>query len=142
MRLSDEERQRFDALLDEVVEQLPARLRKLLEEKPLVVDDAPSRRLLRELGMDPDEEDLCGLHTGIPLTERSVQDDVEVPEHICIFRRGVIDQAGGWEPWVDEDGTPLGGQELVRREIRITLLHEIGHHFGLDEEDLEQLGYG
>ncbi|MFM8733132.1 MAG: metallopeptidase family protein, partial [Phycisphaerales bacterium] len=46
-----------------------------------------------------------------------------------------------WEPWTDEDGTELGGEERVRHEIRVTLLHELGHHFGLSEEDLGRLGY-
>jgi predicted Zn-dependent protease with MMP-like domain len=49
--------------------------------------------------------------------------------------------AGGWEEGVDEDGTPYGGEARVREEIRITVLHEIGHHFGLGEDDLERLGY-
>ena len=41
----------------------------------------------------------------------------------------------------DEEGQWVGGEGLIRREIRITVLHEIGHHFGLDEDDLEALGY-
>lgn len=141
MHLSDEERDRFDRLLEDEIERLPARLRRLLDETPLIVDDAPSRRLLREMGLDPDAEDLCGLHSGIPLTERSVGDHATLPDQIRIFRRGIIDEAGGWEPWVDEDGTALGGEERIRREIRVTILHEIGHHYGLSEEDLQQLGY-
>ncbi|MHC4429586.1 MAG: metallopeptidase family protein, partial [Planctomycetota bacterium] len=70
-----------------------------------------------------------------------VEHDLEMPETIHLFREGIIDHAGGWERWTDEDGEPLGGEEAVIREIRITLLHEIGHHFGLDEDDLEALGY-
>jgi len=140
MHLSDDERDRFDRLLDEELARLPQRLRDLLDESPLIVDDAPSRRLLLEMGFDPEEDDLCGLHSGVPLTERSVTDH-GVIEDIRIFRRGIIDEAGGWEPWVDDDGTELGGEERVRREIRVTILHEIGHHFGLSEEDLERLGY-
>lgn len=141
MRLDDEERARFDRLLEEEIEALPARVRRMLDETPLVVDDAAPRRLLKELGLDPDVDDLCGLHTGVPLTERSVTDRPDVPEHIRIFRIGIIDQAGGWEEWTDDDGTELGGAARVRHEIRITLLHEIGHHYGLTEEDLERLGY-
>lgn len=140
-RVDDAERERFDRLLDEELARLPRRLRRLLEETPLIVDDAAPRRLLRELGLDPDEDDLCGLHSGIPLTERSVNDRPDVPEHIRIFRRGIIEHAGGWEPWTDDDGTSHGGEERVREEIRITLLHEIGHHYGLGEDDLERLGY-
>lgn len=141
MRLSDEERERFDALLEEEIERLPASVRAMLEATPLIVDDAASRRMLRELGLDPETEDLCGLHSGVPLTERSVSDQPLAPEDIRIFRRGIIDQAGGWEIGRDEDGTEFGGEARVREEIRITLLHEIGHHYGLDEDDLERLGY-
>jgi len=141
MTLDDAERERFDQLMEAEIDRLPARVRRMLEETPLIVDDAAPRRLMRELGLDPEVDDLCGLHTGIPLTERSVSDRPEVPEHIRIFRRGIIDHAGGWEPWIDDDGVEAGGEHRVREEIRITLLHEIGHHYGLDEDDLERLGY-
>ena len=81
------------------------------------------------------------IDAGIPLTERSVNDSGVLPEVIHLFREGIVDEAGGWDEDEDDDG-PFGGEEAVRREIRITLLHEIGHHFGLDEDDLERLGYG
>ncbi len=139
--MSPAERRRFDLLLERVLQTLPPRLHDLLEEAPLIVEDRPSRKLLDELDIDPEEDALCGLHSGTPLTHRSVEHDLEMPETIHLFREGIIDHAGGWEPWADEEGTPLGGEEAVTREIRITLLHEIGHHFGLDEDDLEALGY-
>jgi len=131
-RLRSGERSRFDALLESILGDLPESIRELLEETPLVVEDAPSESLLLEVGLDPDEDDLCGLHSGVPLTERSVDGVNDGPELIHLFRIGIIDHAGGWDE----------GDEPVRREIRITLLHEIGHHFGLDEADLEELGYG
>jgi len=126
-----QERQRFDALLERVLEALPQRLRDLLEQAPLIVEDYPDPKLLAELGMDPVVESLCGLHSGVPLTERSVSDGHDEPVTIHIFREPIIDEAGGWE----------AGEEAVQEEIRITVLHEIGHHFGLEEEDLEALGY-
>jgi len=135
------ERKRFDDLLEQVLDELPARIRALLEEAPLIVDDEPSPELLAELGIDASEEILCGLHSGTPLTHRSVNDGHDLPETIHIFREGVIDEAGGWDPWIDDDGEPAGGEARIVEEIRITLLHEIGHHFGLDEEDLTRLGY-
>ena len=135
------ERERFDELLERVLDELPPRIRALLEEAPLIVDDVPSAELLAELGIDLDEENLCGLHSGTPLTHRSVNDGTDMPETIHIFREGVIDEAGGWEPWVDEDGKTWGGEAHIAEEIRITVLHEIGHHFGLDEDDLTRLGY-
>lgn len=126
-----EQRERFDTLLEAVLAELPPRLHELMEEAPVIVEDHPSAELLEELGMDDAEETLCGLHSGTPLTERSVSHGHDLPETIHLFRKGIIDTAGGWN----------AGEEAVKHEIRVTLLHEIGHHFGLDEEDLEQLGY-
>lgn len=135
------ERDRFDRLLEAVLDSLPSRIRAFLEEAPLIVDDRPSKELAEELELDPDEENLCGLHSGTPLTHRSVEQGADLPETIHIFREGIIDEAGGWESWRDDAGQEWGGEGRVAEEIRITVLHEIGHHFGLDEEDLEELGY-
>ncbi len=145
------ERARFDALLDEVVATLPEPILDLFDEKPLVVEDRPSSEVLREFGLRPEEADeICGLHSG-PMGEirplganddGSPVDDIGV---IHIYREGIVACAGGWEPWedVDDDGAPIsgGGDDLVREEIRITILHEVGHHFGLDEDDLDRLGF-
>jgi predicted Zn-dependent protease with MMP-like domain len=134
------ERERFDALVEDVLASLPAAVHEMLEESPLIVEDFAPRALIRDLGLDPDEDDLCGLHSGFALTQRSVSQSGEVPDQIQIFRRGIIDAAGGWEPGEDEEG-PFGGLDAVREQVRITILHEIGHHFGLDEDDLGRLGY-
>lgn len=98
--------------------------------------------MLRAMGLDLNEEDLCGMHTGVALTERSVTHSGELPDVIQIFRRGILDAAGGWTECRDENGEEYGGVARIEREIRITILHEIGHHFGLSESDLERLGYG
>lgn len=125
-------RDRFDRLLEQVLDELPPHILDLLEEVPLVVDDRPAGRQLDQQGQ-ADPLDLLGLHEGIPLTERSVQDSGVLPERIHLFREGIIDAA------VDEAGRL--SDRALRREIRITLLHEIGHHFGLDEDGLAELGY-
>lgn len=140
--MDDATRQRFDAILENTIECLPEPLLVLLEEVPLVVDDRPTpeliESLLKEWG-EPDTPDtreelaqtLCGLHSGHMLTERSVEHSAELPESINIFREGIIDIAGGTEAHDDD----------LADQIEITILHEIGHHFGLDEDDLERLGY-
>jgi predicted Zn-dependent protease with MMP-like domain len=133
------ERERFDVLFDSVLDTLPEAVHKLLEECPLILEDRPSPRLRDELGIDDEDEILCGLHTGIPLTERSV-DRADASDVIHVFREGVVDMAGGWDEGEDEEG-PFGGEARIREEIRITVLHEIGHHFGLDEDELDKLGY-
>lgn len=130
--LTDADRERFDALLEEALDQLPEHIHKLLEVTPVIVEDSPPDHILKELGVD-DPTELCGLHTGIALTERSVEHGHALPEEIRLFRSGIVNLAGGWRQRDADD--------KVYEEIWITLLHEIGHHFGLDEDDLESLGY-
>ncbi len=147
--MTSAERARFDALLEEALDNLPARLHALLEEVPLVVDDRPDAALARELYEELGHEEgetveefaasLCGLHTGVALTERSVSSPPELPTNIRVFREGIIATAGGWEAQESESADEV--DDAVYEEIMITLLHEIGHHFGLGERDLEELGY-
>ncbi len=134
--MTDAERERFDALLEEAIEDLPAALRARLDEVPVIVLDRPTAELLR--GIEPDPEDpegltLCGLHSGVSLTERSVERSGELPTDVHLFREGIISLAGGWDQPEADD--------VVYEEIMVTLLHELGHHYGLDEDDLERLGY-
>ena len=136
--MSPDERERFDRLLESVLDELPDELHRLLDEAPLVVEDAPSAELLRSMGL-PEDDDLCGLHEGLARTERSVESP-QLPDVITLFRHGIVELAGGWDGRVDA-GARVGGDAAVRQEIRVTLLHEMGHHFGLDEDDLERLGY-
>jgi predicted Zn-dependent protease with MMP-like domain len=130
--MNDLLRRRFDRLMDEVLAELPGHILDLLEEVPLVVDDRPTADQLEEQAMDDDSE-LLGLHDGIPLTERSVQDSGVLPERIHIFRECIIGAA------TDQAGRLT--DEALRHEIRTTVLHEIGHHFGMNEDDLADLGY-
>lgn len=149
--MTEESRARFDALVEEVLEQLPGPLRELLDEVALVVEDVPSPELLRGIEGEPIEDptELCGLHSGRAFTEESVEVSGEPPSTIYLFREGIVAMAGGWEgpPELEAkaEGEP-GGEErtpddLVYEEIWVTLLHEIGHQFGLSEDDLERLGY-
>lgn len=143
--MTDAERERFDRLLEDVIEDLPADVRAMLEEIPVVVEDEPDRKLLdelaREAGEDPAEwepDSLCGLHTGIANTEQSIEGAPTLPSEVTLFRRGIIAEAGGWE---EEGESPEQADDEVFEQIRITLLHELGHQVGLDEDDLEDLGY-
>jgi len=128
--MSDSQRRIFDALLEAEIDRLPDALRELLEETPVVVEDRPSRDDLAEL--EPDGEpggDVLGLHHGVPLTERSVEAPHRMPDRIMLYREPLWRMAGGQ-------------RDRLVEQIHITLLHEIGHHFGLDEDDLERAGYG
>lgn len=129
--MTDEQRNIFDELVERTIAALPATLRRMLDEVPVIVDDTPEQALLDELGESADDA-LLGLHTGTPLTQRGIEGE-EPPSEIRLFRVGIIEHAGGW---AQADAT-----ERVAEEIRITLLHELGHQFGLDEDDLEELGY-
>ncbi len=126
-------RRRFDAILEEVLAQLPTWILDLIDEVPLHVEDYPSDEILCRMNI-PQRQQLCGLYTGIPLTDRSVQQSGVLPDVVTIYREGVINAAANARGAVTDN--------RLRREIRITLLHELGHHHGLDEDDLRELGYG
>lgn len=141
------DRERFDALVEEAICTLPDRLHHLLDEVPVVVLDRPTPAMLRDLDIDPSDtqaaEEICGLHSGTPETEASVENPA-LTSNIHLFREGIISLAGGWEPRSDfseDDDTGPGGEDAVYEEIMVTLLHEMGHQFGLSEEDLRELGY-
>lgn len=127
-----------DAAVRRAIDDLPDHLLELIEEVPIVLIDHPTPEMLTDLGIDPSDPDaldeICGLHTGIALTESSVEHSAELPTVIHLFRRGLLGMA------LDERGRV--DPEILDAETRITILHELGHHFGLDEGDLDDLGYG
>jgi predicted Zn-dependent protease with MMP-like domain len=125
-------REYFDRQLDAVIAESPARVHELLDEVTMYVEDHPSRRLMRELGVRH-RRGLCGLYTGIPLTKRRVDISGVLSDAIYLYREGILAMATDRRGRIDE--------EELRREIRITLLHELGHYHGLNEADLEELGY-
>jgi predicted Zn-dependent protease with MMP-like domain len=122
----------FDTQLEAVLAELPQRVHDLLDEVPMIVEDYPSPELMRKLGVRR-RADLCGLYTGIPLTARSVEHSGVLSDAIHLFREGVLSLAIDRNHQIDE--------AELRRQIRITILHELGHHHGLSEEDLDELGY-
>ncbi|MBM4094621.1 MAG: metallopeptidase family protein [Planctomycetes bacterium] len=125
-------REFFDGHLEHVLKQLPEQVHRLLDEVPLIVDDHPSRETMRRMGVR-NRRQLCGLYTGIPLGSRSVEHSGVPSDVVHIFREGIVamarDESGAVDP------------EELRRQIAITILHELGHHHGLSEEELEELGY-
>lgn len=131
--LDEKTRCRFDTILEEVLDQLPPWVHDLIDEVPLHVEDYPSDEMLHRLNVRHREQ-LCGLYTGIPLTDRSVQHSGTLPDVVTVYREGVINSVANAHGIVSDN--------RLRREIRITILHELGHHHGLDEDDLRKLGYG
>lgn len=134
--MTPRQQREFDEILQRIIDALPDHVASLLDEVPIVVLDRPTPDQLRDMEIDPSDEDevlsICGLHSGVANTERSI-DTTDMPSDIHLFRDAILDLAGGWD---DPDA-----RQRLEEEIRITLLHEIGHQFGLDEDDLDRLGY-
>jgi predicted Zn-dependent protease with MMP-like domain len=105
----------FDDRVRAALDSLPPHLAAALDNVVVVIEDE-----------HPDDPDLFGLYEGIPLPERGDMAG-ELPDRITVFRL----------PLEDEFDDP----EELEREIRITVLHELGHHFGLGEDRLAELGY-
>ncbi|MGC4005414.1 MAG: metallopeptidase family protein [Pirellulales bacterium] len=99
----------------------------------LVVEDEPAPDILKHEGLDHAEE-LCGYFVGISKLDEHVDIGYRLPNRIYVYREGNLAQA------CDEEGN-VDPVEL-RRQIRITILHEVGHYLGLNEDELEELGYG
>lgn len=124
MRLS---RSAFEEAVREAVAAVPAELQPCLEGVVVEVESRPSAEVVADLELD-DPTELLGLYMGTPLTERHVESPPMMPDRIVIYQQNLEQLC--------ESRT-----ELVE-EIRLTVLHEIGHHFGLDEDRLDELGYG
>lgn len=130
----------FDRIASEVWSDLkkiiPDEFKSHIEGIQFFVEDEPSPELLTDLPEDlaADPESLCGLHVGTPITLASIVAPDPQPTRVFLFRFALVDL-------IDPD-LPLDRQEEeLREEIAITLLHEIGHYFGLEEDDLARLGY-
>jgi predicted Zn-dependent protease with MMP-like domain len=126
-------RQLFDEQLDLVLANMPQQVHDLLNKVPLVVEDYPSPEVMRRVRVRH-RNSLCGLYTGIPLTRRSINDWGVPSDVIHIFRQGILSSIGGLRHAVDP--------AVLREQIRITILHELGHHHGMTESELRELGYG
>jgi predicted Zn-dependent protease with MMP-like domain len=105
----------FDEHVRAALDALPPQIAAALENVAVVVEDE-----------NPEDRDLFGLYDGVPLTERGAEAPLQ-PDRIAIYRRPLT------QDFPDPDE--------VRDEIRITVLHELGHYFGIDEDRLEELGY-
>ena len=132
--MNDARRERFDALVAEAIEALPEGLRELIDRVPVIVLDRPDAEMCGSIGARHEEAgEICGLYSGLARTERDVSHPPELPDRVHLFRQGIAREAGGF------DGAHA--DDRLYEEIAVTLLHELGHHFGLDEEDLRRLGY-
>ena len=107
----------FEALVDQALDEIPTEIASQVHNVVVLVEDEPPA----------DEPDLLGVYEGVSLTERTA-DHTGLPDRITVFRNPLLEMCD----------TP---EELVR-EVRITVVHEIAHHFGIDDDRLHDLGYG
>jgi predicted Zn-dependent protease with MMP-like domain len=115
----------FYELVEKALEGLPPELAELLDNVAIVVDDWPEYSA-PHVSDDP-EDTLYGLYEGVPLTQRGAGYYGTLPDRITIFR-GPLERDFQ--------------REELEEQIRITVVHEIAHHFGIDESRLEELGWG
>lgn len=120
-------RARFEELVDEAVLQLPEMFREHLRDVVIMIEDQPSDEDLLSLGLDPRRDTIFGLYDGTPLSERIGDAGLGVPDRIVIYYR----------PLVREFRTAWS----IRNEIRKTVIHEVAHFFGLDEDQVAEEGY-
>ena len=117
-------RERFRRLVSEAIDSIPARFRQHLANVAIVVEDEPSPDLLAEMEIEPPDT-LFGLYQGTPLTERRWDHGNTLPDRITIYQGPIED--------VSET------DDEVVTEIGETLIHEVGHFFGLSEEEIEEI---
>lgn len=115
-------REQFEQLVEKAVESLPEDFAALLDNVVVLVEEEPSADDLAEVGMEADEEDeLFGLYQGVNLLERDTAYSA-LPDRITIFRGPIL--------------RACTSRREVLREVRDTVIHELGHYFGMEEEQM------
>ena len=117
-------RSEFEILVRQAIAEIPEDLRLHLDNVDLIVEDRPSQGQLVGSGVEKDDL-LLGLYEGLPLTERSDYGMV-LPDRITLFQE-VIEEV-------------CEGRDEIVQEVRETVIHEIAHHFGIDDDRLHELG--
>ena len=117
----------FDRAVREAMDRIPEGFLRNIQDVAILVEEEPPPEILEDLGIHEDET-LFGAYFGIPQGEKSVFDVPVEPDRIVIYRRPLEDYCETME-------------ELVE-EIEITVVHEVAHHFGIDDEELARYGYG
>jgi predicted Zn-dependent protease with MMP-like domain len=116
----------IEAIARAALDALPEPFARSLGEIVLLIEEFADDATLDAMGID-DPFDLSGLYEGVPLTERSVEQSGTLPERIRLFRRPILDE------WA-------GGNDTLEHLVAHILVHEVGHHFGLSDDDMHALG--
>ena len=112
----------FENLVEEALEELPDEFARLLDNVVVVVEEEPSDEDLEALGDGAEDDELLGIYRGIALTDRSFDMLPVLPDQIAVFRGPILRLAGSRRDAI--------------REIRDTVIHELGHHFGLHDHEM------
>lgn len=123
MRLSAKQ---FEAAVERVMRRIPAEIQQYLRDVTVTIRSHPSKKLLREMEVPPDET-LMGFYDGTPISERSVTDPIRYPDTVVLFQRPIEEECDTMEELEDE--------------IEVTIVHEVAHYVGIDEDRLAELGY-
>jgi predicted Zn-dependent protease with MMP-like domain len=117
-------RAHFERLVADALQLVPRRFREAMQNLAIVVEDEPSAATLADVGLEPPDS-LYGLYQGTPLPERSWAQGNNLPDQITLFQRPIEEDCD------DEDD--------IRAVIGETLIHELGHYFGLNEDEIEAI---
>ena len=115
----------IEAIAREALKRLPELFSRSIGDIVLQVQDFADDETLGQMGIE-DPFELSGLYEGIPLTERSVEQSGTLPERIFLYRRPILDE------WA-------AGDEALEHLVAHVLIHEVGHHFGLSDDDIHAL---
>jgi predicted Zn-dependent protease with MMP-like domain len=115
----------MEAIARRALEALPEPFAGHLRDVVLLVEDFADEPTLAAMGIE-EPFDLTGIYEGIPITERSVEHSGTLPDRIRLFRRPILDE------WA-------GGEDSLEHLVAHVLVHEVGHHFGLSDEDMHRL---
>jgi predicted Zn-dependent protease with MMP-like domain len=115
----------FEAIADAAYRRLPGRFRALTGELLIRVEDFPTDEVLDSLGIES-PFDLLGLYSGVDLARKSVMDIASLPDMVFLYRRPILDY------WAEHE-------ETLGHIVTHVLVHEIGHHFGLSDADMEHI---
>jgi predicted Zn-dependent protease with MMP-like domain len=117
-------REQFTDLVDEALQRIPRRFRAAMKNVAVIVEDEPTLQILQEMEIEPPDS-LFGLYQGTPLPERGWAYGNALPDRISIYQRPIVEACDD--------------EEEIRDCVAETVIHEFGHYFGMDEDQIEEI---